>query len=207
MKDMFAMMRAFFSDLWRNRREVKTQDRWIRRYAQQHGYSVNPRWMIYTNLKLWLIDSEQLFGKRYCPSFEPSGQPELDRKLICPCTFLAEEVASNGTCHCTLFGRADYSKADYKGAEARLMQEYRGEPLRLEGRTLDTRGMPRDPLRGLQVPDALHQVKRALGSVGRPLTVLVETPAEAEHLELLAKRKGWSVTREDRGDHVAVRLG
>jgi ferredoxin-thioredoxin reductase catalytic subunit len=173
MKDTLAMMRAFFSDLWRYRREVTAQDRWIRRYAVQHGYSVNPRWMIFTNLKLWLIDSQQLFGKRYCPCFEPSGEAELDRRLTCPCTFLAEEVAAHGT----LFGRAGYTKADYKTAESRLMQEYRGVPLRLEGHTLDTRGMPRDLLRGLQVPDALHQVKR-----------------------------GWSVTREDRGDHVVVRL-
>lgn len=160
--------------------------------------------MIYTNLKLWLIDSEQLFGRCYCPCFELSGEPELDRKLICPCAFLAKEVAASGTCHCTLFGRADYTKADFKGVESRLMQEYHGVPLRLEGQTLDTREMLRDPLRGLQVPDTLHQAKRALGVVGRPLTVLVETATEAEHLELLGKRKGWSTTRDDRGDHVAV---
>ena len=48
--------------------------------------------MIYTNLKLWLVDSQRMFGRRVCPCFEPSGDPELDRKLLCPGGFVADAL-------------------------------------------------------------------------------------------------------------------
>ena len=207
MRDTLAMMRSFFSDLWRDRAAFREQDRWIRKYAESHGYSVNSRWMIYTNLKLWLVDSQRMFGRRVCPCFEPSGEAELDRKLLCPCAFVAQEIEERGTCHCTLFGRSDLTKDDYKQAQVRLMGEYRGEPLRVVDGTLDTRGMPLDPLRGLSIPDALHQVKRALGHPGPPLTVLVATRTEADHLGLLADAKGLASHVEELPDHVSVRIG
>ena len=106
MAGMIPMMKNFIADWRKYHKTLGKQDAWIRKYAEQNGYSVNPRWMVYTNLKLWLSDSEEMYGRRYCPCFEPTGDKEADRKLICPCTYLAEEVAQRGWCHCTLFGRA-----------------------------------------------------------------------------------------------------
>lgn len=207
MSDMLAMMKSFFRDAIAYRKEIRKQDEWIRRFAEKKGYAVNPHWMFYTNLKIWLVESELLFGKRYCPCFEPTGDAEFDRKLICPCAFLKDEVEARGTCHCTLFGRADLTNEQWKAAEARLMEEYRGVPLRWDGDVLDTRGMERDPLRNLPVPDALHQVKRALQThQGPSLPVAVATKAEADHLELLAKSRGMTCTIEQRDDHWLVTL-
>lgn len=184
---MLKMMFRFFSDYFRYRKEIKKHDRWIKKYALTKGYSINPHWMFYTNLKIWLVESEKLFGKRYCPCFEPSGDPDLDRKLICPCVFMDEEIARHGTCHCTLFGKKDLSSEDYKKAEKRLLEEYRGE-INLKNGVLDTRGVPIDPLRNLPVPDPLHQTKRALLMVGTPLQVIVEKEIYAEHVKLLANK-------------------
>ena len=163
---MIPMMKNFIADWRKYRGTLGKQDEWIRRYAAQHGYSVNPRWMVYTNLRLWLSDCEEMYGRRYCPCFEPTGEQAADRKLICPCAYLAEEVEQRGWCHCTLFGRADLSAADYKRAEDGLMDEYRNIPLTWVDGVLDTRGQHIDPLRGLPVPDAIHQVKRAIGGKG-----------------------------------------
>ncbi len=136
-----------------------------------------------------------MFGKRYCPCFEPSGDPELDKKLICPCAFVKEETENNGTCHCTLFGRAGLSSAEFKKAESRLMEEYQGVALDIKNGALDTRGMPINGPRGLQVPDALHQTKRALSLMNGNLSrVIVSTQAEAGHLVLLGKSKGLDPT-------------
>lgn len=205
MLDMLKMMYEFFRDIIKYRHELKKHDRWIRKYAEKKGYSINPHWMFFTNLKLWLIESEKLFGKRYCPCFEPSGDPEFDRKLICPCEFMHEEINQRGTCHCTLFGKKELTAKDYKKAEARLLEEYRGE-INLKGRVLDTRGVPLDPLRNLPVPDPLHQTKRALSMVGVPLTVIVDRKAFAEHLTRLAAAKGLQAEVKEENGNIVVNI-
>lgn len=205
MKDMLKMMLEFIRDVFKYRRELKKHDVWIKKYAEKKGYSINPHWMFYTNLKLWLIESEKLFGRRYCPCFEPTGNEDFDRNLICPCKFAEEEIKIRGTCHCTLFGKKDLTDEEYRAAEKRLLEEYRGE-LNLNGRILDTRGVPIDPLRNLPVPDPLHQAKRALSAVGTPLEVIVESRVHAEHVALLAEKRGLKSQILDYGDHFTVKI-
>jgi ferredoxin-thioredoxin reductase catalytic subunit len=187
MSDMWQMAKAFSADWRRYGKDAKKHEVWICKHAFNRGWSVNPRWMIYTNLKLWIADSEAMYGRRYCPCYEPSDDAELNRRLICPCQFAQEEIDTTGWCHCTLFGRGDLTAADYKRAEDQLMAEYRGTPLKLTDGVLDTRGQHMDVLRGLPVPDAIHQVKRAIGAVGLPLVVIVATRTEALHLDRLAE--------------------
>lgn len=200
MNQMLKMMVNFFSDYLRYRDELKKHDAWIRKFAANKGYSINPHWMFYTNLKIWLVESERLFGKRYCPCFEPSGDAELDRKLICPCAFLEQEISERGTCHCTLFGDRNLTSDDYKNAEKRLLEEYQG-PLNLNGNTLDTRSAPLDPLRGLPVPDPIHQTKRAVRTIGVfPLKVIVDREEFARHIELFAERNQLKASTTRRND-------
>jgi len=169
------------------------------------GYSINQHWMFFTNLKLWLIESEKLFGKRYCPCFEPSGDPEFDRKLICPCEFMNEEIEQRGTCHCTLFGKKELIGKDHKEAEARLLEEYRGK-INLKGRVLDTRGTSLDPLGSLPIPDPLHQTKRALSMVGTPLKVTVNKKAFAEHIVKLASTRGLRGEVSEENESIIVNI-
>lgn len=188
------MMRDFFGSYIKYRAEIKKQDTWIKKYAAQKGLKVNPHWMFFTNLKIWIVESEKAFGKRYCPCFEPSGPEELNKKLICPCKFIEKEIEGRGTCHCVLFGRGDLSESDFKEAEQHLMKEYR-VPLNFKDGVLDTRGMAKDELRDLPIPDGLHQVKRVLG-MGVPLKVIVDTEAEARNLEKFAILKNRPYKRE-----------
>lgn len=195
MQETLGMMKDFFVSYIKYHAEIKKQDNWIKKYAVHKGFKVNPHWMFYTNLKIWIIESEKAFGTRYCPCFEPSGSEELNKKLICPCKFADKEIEERGTCHCVLFGRGDLTEADFKKAEQHLMQEYR-VPLNFKEGVLDTRGMVRDTLRDLPIPDSLHQVKRVLGT-GRPLKVIVATEAETRNLEKVAQFKNQSCRRED----------
>jgi ferredoxin-thioredoxin reductase catalytic subunit len=204
MSNMWPMMKGFARDFRAYRTTLGKQDAWIRKHAANRGWSVNPRWMVYTNLRLWLSDCEEMYGKRYCPCFEPSGEPDLDRKLICPCEFAQAEIDEVGWCHCTLFGRADLTAEDYKRAEASLMAEYRDTPLTWVDGVLDTRGQEIEKLRGLPVPDAIHQVKRALNGKGAPVSAIVATRAEVSHLEALGRVRGLQVTSE--GEDGAIRV-
>jgi len=206
MNAMLTMMKGFARDFASYRSGLAKQDAWIRKHAANKGWSVNPRWMVYTNLRLWLSDCEAMYGKRYCPCFEPSGDALLDRKLICPCAFAQAEIDQVGWCHCTLFARGDLTVADYKRAEGVLMGEYRDVPLGWVNGVLDTRGQHIEPMRGLPVPDAIHQVKRALNGKGVPLEILVASSVEATHLERLAEMRGLDASTTSEGGASVVRL-
>ncbi len=208
MPNMLPMMKGFIRDYRVYRKTLEQQDAWIRKHAAKMGWSVNPRWMVYTNLRLWLSDCEAMYGRCYCPCFEPTGDEQLDRQLVCPCSFAQEEIERAGWCHCTLFGRADLTAGDYKRAEACLMAEYRDVPLRWTDGVLDTRGHLMDGLRGLPIPDAIHQVKRALNAKGTPLRAIVVTRAESQHLERLAEMRDLAF-RSDVGPDgsISVALG
>ena len=183
------MYRDFFRGWWKYRRRLKRDDTWIHRYASAKGLRVNPHLMFYTNLKIWIEENRDLYGKQQCPCFEPSGDPELDGKLLCPCRFATADIEATGTCHCVLFGRGDLSDAEFAAAEKKLQREYRPR-LNLAGNRLDTRGMPRDPRRGLPVPDATHQVKQALNVVKGDLIVMVDHEAAVANLRRLADARG-----------------
>ena len=200
-RELWKMMRAFFGDLVRYRKDVKRHARWIERFAERKGYSVNPHWMMNANLRLWLVESERAFGQRYCPCFEPSDDDRLNKALVCPCKFIDQDIADKGTCHCTLFGAPDLDEAGWRQAEARLVREYRVD-LKTQGDLVDTTGIPTDPYRGLKVPDAYHLAKRALLLRGAPVSLLVERDFEARNIQAWAKYKGIAcrVDELDRGE-------
>jgi hypothetical protein len=88
-------------------------------------------------------------------------------------------------------------------AEARQMREYRAE-LRRRGDMVDTSEIPTDPLRGLKVPDAYHQAKRAMMLEGLPLRVYVERDFEAKNLSTWAQKKGLTAAVEPHGEGFRV---
>ncbi len=184
------MYRDFFAGWSRYRHRLRRDEVWIQGFARKKGVQVNPHLMMRTNLKIWIEENRDLYGTQQCPCFEPSGDQALDRKLICPCKFALSDIEATGTCHCTLFGRADYTPADFAAAEARLQHEYRPR-LKLQGNRLDTRGWPLNPARSLMVPDPLHQVKQALSQVTGDLVVLVDQPGSVQNLRRLAETRGF----------------
>ncbi len=203
---MIKMMIGFMKDYWKYRHKVKKQDVWMRKYTKQNDYVLNPSWMMATNLKVWLSEMDETFGKRYCPCFEPSGDAVLDKKMLCPCEFVEDEIKEYGTCHCALFGSADLDKEGWKASSKRLMEEYR-VPLDLKEGVLDTRGMPMDSRRDLPIPDAMHQLKSTLNDYSdNELTMIVEREQEALNLEKIAEYRGYSSEKVVKDDHYEVTL-
>lgn len=135
---------------------------------------------------------EGIYGKRVCPCFDPSGNKELDKTMICPCPYIEDEIEEYGTCHCALFGKKDLSSKNWKKSGNRLMSEYR-IPLNLKGDTLDTRGMPLDSRRGLPIPDTSHQLKSTLVNYkGDKLKIIVATEQEKINLKKIADFKSFT---------------
>lgn len=203
---MLNMMIGFFKDYFKYKEAAKKQQRWIEKYCEKNNYLMNPSWMMATNLKSNLCEMDATFGKRYCPCFEPSGDKELDKKMMCPCEYVEDEIKEYGTCHCALFGPADLDKAGWKASSQRLMDEYQ-VPKNLKEGVLDTRGMPLDPRRGLPIPDAMHQVKSTLnGYKGKTLKVIVEREQEALNLKEIAAYRNLGFSQENGPDSIAVTL-
>jgi ferredoxin-thioredoxin reductase catalytic subunit len=204
---MLKMMIAFFKDFFKYRPRIKKQKEWMQKFIAKKGYALNPDWMMSTNLSIWLTEMEDTFGKRYCPCFEPSGDVDLDKKMLCPCKFIDDEIEEYGTCHCALFGAADLDAAGWKASSKRLQAEYR-IPLNLQqAGVLDTRGVPLDKRRNLPVPDAMHQLKNTLNNyTDDELTMLVEREQEVINLGKIAEYRGFDYESETLDDHYAVKL-
>ncbi len=193
---MIKMMIAFIRDYFRYKQDVKRHDKWIKKYARIKGYDLNPNKMLYVNLKIWLAEMEGIYGKRYCPCFDPSGNKKRDQKMICPCKYIDAEIEEYGSCHCSLFGKPGMNKKEWKESADRLMGEYRVK-LNLKGNVLDTRGMPMDKHRNLPIPDASHQLKSTLLNFkGKELKMIVATEQETINLEKIAKFKGYDYNVE-----------
>ncbi|WP_331775252.1 ferredoxin-thioredoxin reductase catalytic domain-containing protein [Sulfurospirillum sp. 1612] len=203
---MLKMMIGFFKDLWTYRHQVKKQTKWMEKYINQKQYALNPSWMMSTNLKIWLSEMDATFGKRFCPCFEPSSDADLNKKMLCPCEFIEDEIAEYGTCHCALFGKKDLSKEGWKASSKRLMSEYK-IPLNLSNGILDTRGKPRDSRRNLPVPDAMHQLKATLNHYpGDTLKLIVENEQEVKNLEKIAIFRGFGFEQGKSQDYYEVTL-
>lgn len=186
--------------------QIKKADEWINKYAQLKGYRVNPHPMYLTNLKIWISENQEMYGTRLCPCFELTGDKATDRKLVCPCAYAAHDIETTGTCHCNLFGRGDLTDEEFAEAELELMKEYR-IPLKLNGNVLDTRDVPQDEYRQMDVPDPVHQVKQALNQIDKlPLEVIVEREQSARNLLQFAKLKGLQGEMEADADVFKVIL-
>ena len=120
------MMISFFADLIKYRKKVVKQKKWMEKFvAIKPQYAINPNWMMSTNLSIWLTEMEEIYGKRYCPCFEPSSDESLNNKMLCPCKFIDEEIEKYGTCHCALFDPSDLGKEGWAKSSKRLQSEYR----------------------------------------------------------------------------------
>jgi ferredoxin-thioredoxin reductase catalytic subunit len=203
---MLKMMIAFFKDFWKYRVEVKKQDKWMQKYIAQNNYALNPSWMMTTNLKVWLSEMNVVFGQRFCPCFEPSSDEQLNKKMMCPCEYVEDEIKEYGTCHCALFGRADLDKEGWKESSKRLMAEYQ-IPLNLKDGVLDTRGQVLDHRRNLPVPDAMHQLKSTMNHyTGDTLKMIVETEQEVLNLEKIADNRKYGFEQQKYDNYFEVIL-
>ena len=74
-------------------------------YAKKNGFSLNPNRKIVEGIVKSLLEREKKFGGRYCPCRRITGNPEDDKKIICPCAYHREELERDGHCLCRLFVR------------------------------------------------------------------------------------------------------
>ncbi|MDD5639975.1 MAG: ferredoxin-thioredoxin reductase catalytic domain-containing protein [Candidatus Pacebacteria bacterium] len=72
-------------------------------YSKKNNISLNPNETIVNGIINGLLNNEQKYGEQYCPCRKVTGDKEIDKKIICPCIYHMDEIASMGHCHCNLF--------------------------------------------------------------------------------------------------------
>ena len=76
-------------------------------YAKKKGFSLQPDPVKLDLILEGLLNREKVYGFRYCPCRRVTGDPEEDKKIICPCIYHEDEVKHDGQCKCLLFLRKE----------------------------------------------------------------------------------------------------
>ncbi|WP_345977460.1 ferredoxin-thioredoxin reductase catalytic domain-containing protein [Sulfurimonas sp. HSL3-7] len=83
--------------------------RFTDKVVKQFGWAYNPDPEINQGIQFGLTRNKMMHGKRYCPCFFVTGEPD-DR--VCPCTpAIEKEIPEDGVCHCQIFCTPEYAAA------------------------------------------------------------------------------------------------
>lgn len=88
----------------------ETEDRLLKgseKYAQRAGYKLNPDAEVVGTIITGLAKNKMKHGRAYCPCMFVTGDPDEDKKIICPCRVHREDIEKHGKCHCGLFVKAN----------------------------------------------------------------------------------------------------
>ncbi|MDI6591569.1 MAG: thioredoxin [Patescibacteria group bacterium] len=72
-------------------------------YAQKNGWKLNPDRKLVERLVMGMLANEKKYGARYCVCRRITGNSEEDKKIICPCVYVQQEIKEQGHCFCGLF--------------------------------------------------------------------------------------------------------
>ena len=83
--------------------------RFTDKVVKQFGWAYNPDQEINQGIQFGLTRNKMMHGKRYCPCFFVTGEPD-DR--VCPCPpAIEKEIPEDGVCHCQIFCTPEYAAA------------------------------------------------------------------------------------------------
>ena len=73
------------------------------KYAELHGYHLNPDTSFTKDLIRSLLINQKRYGYWACPCRLASGKREEDKDIICPCVYRDPDVKEYGACYCALY--------------------------------------------------------------------------------------------------------
>lgn len=94
--------------------------------VKQFGWAYNPDAEINQGIQFGLTRNKLMHGKRFCPCFFVTGEPD-DR--ICPCApAIEKEIPEDGVCHCQIFCTPEFAaaKAAEEAMETAVHEHSRG---------------------------------------------------------------------------------
>ncbi len=90
-------------------------ERMIERYLTSGRYCLNPDPVTVEHVIAGLTRNLMQYGRWYCPCREVTGDPERDRKNICPCPQHHDDIARDGVCECGIFVSREFTETHPAG--------------------------------------------------------------------------------------------
>jgi ferredoxin-thioredoxin reductase catalytic subunit len=78
------------------------------RVAERKGWKVNPDSELVRSFAEGLLKNKERFGLAICPCRIATGKREVDRLIICPCTYAEDDIREYGRCYCGLYVSEEY---------------------------------------------------------------------------------------------------
>lgn len=105
--------------------EVEKYLQIFERVAKQRGWKVNPDKEIVMDFAKGLLENKKKFGIAICPCRLTTGKREVDKLIICPCVYAADDIKVFGRCYCGLYQRDehDYSSIAVPDRHAKFYLE------------------------------------------------------------------------------------
>ncbi len=75
----------------------------LNKYAELHGYHLNPDIEFTKNLIKSLLINQQRYGYWACPCRLATGNKDEDLDIICPCYYRDHDLKEFGVCFCALY--------------------------------------------------------------------------------------------------------
>ncbi len=100
--------------------------RMVLRYVEVSPYQLNPSRDVWEGIVRAIGRQALTFGWPYCPCQQRTGDPQEDKKYICPCYRHKEDIAETGHCICRLFVNESYDASEDEVAPPPVRKE--GDP-------------------------------------------------------------------------------
>jgi len=73
------------------------------RVAKKRGWYLNPDKELVRSFAEGLLENKKRYGMAICPCRLATGKKEIDRKIVCPCTYAEDDIKEYGKCYCGLY--------------------------------------------------------------------------------------------------------
>ncbi len=84
----------------------------LKKIQESKGYYFNKDMEITMALLESLLENKERFGYMACPCRLANGEFELDRDIVCPCTYRTPDVAEYGACYCGLYVSEEWNETE-----------------------------------------------------------------------------------------------
>jgi ferredoxin-thioredoxin reductase catalytic subunit len=81
----------------------------LKGFQEKKGYYFNSDTAMVMDLLEMLLVNKERYGHMACPCRLASGNYEMDKDIVCPCTYREPDVAEFGTCFCGLYASKDWN--------------------------------------------------------------------------------------------------
>ena len=82
----------------------------LKRFQEPKGYFFNKDREMVDELLCQLLVTKGRYGYMACPCRVANGNYELDKDIICPCTYRKEDVEEYGSCFCGLYVSREWNE-------------------------------------------------------------------------------------------------